>query len=149
MKLKDLDKLMNEVSATGGGGVDVKSDTGTPGFIGRGGQELDGLYSGGFYPSKNDLLFLLQMQIDDRIDLEDWNKKVTPLLDLFYRFIPSEIDKLKKLVKKDTPKKDKKVSNNLVNIVYDKTGYENYEERKANFTSGMSGGSWKDIYSKL
>ena len=149
MKLKDLDRLMNEVSATGGGSFDVKSDTGTPGFIGRGGQEIDGLYAGGFYPSKNDLLFLLQMQVDDRIDLEDWNKKVTPVLDKFYRYPKSVIDKLLKLIDKDTPKKDKKVSNNLVNIVYDKTGYENYEERKSNFTSGESGGSWKQIYSKL
>jgi hypothetical protein len=149
MKFSELYKILQEASSIGGSsGYDVKGDTAAPGFIGRGGQEIDGLYGGGFYPSKKDLMFLLQMQVDDRIELEDWNKKVTPIFDLLYKLVPGEAEKLEKLWRKDKPDENPtEKSNNLKNIVYSDTGYENYSDRKEQFVDKNNG--WKEIYSEL
>ena len=74
------------------------------------------------------------MQVNDRIELEDWNKKVTPVLDNFYRYPQKVLDKLLKLIDKDKPKKNPyRKSNNLKNIVYTDSGYENYSDKKEKF----------------
>ena len=93
-------------------------------------------------------MFLLQMQVDDRIELEDWNKKVTPIFDLLYKLVPGEAEKLEKLWRKDKPDENPtEKSNNLKNIVYSDTGYENYSDRKEQFVDKNNG--WKEIYSEL
>tara|TARA_B100000073_G_C23604659_1_gene521897 strand:+ start:133 stop:627 length:495 start_codon:yes stop_codon:yes gene_type:complete len=68
--------LLNEVTSTGGEGG-VVSTGAIPSFTGRGGQEIDGIFSGGHHPDFGDLMGLLQQQLDDRFAKEDYSDKIT------------------------------------------------------------------------
>ena len=47
-------------------------------FVGRRGQDIDDLFAGAFYPSKKDLIDLLEKQVDDGKEKTKYNNKKTP-----------------------------------------------------------------------
>ena len=67
---KELE-IMNEVSATGAVG----------GFIGKSGDLIDDLFTGGFHPDFGELKDLLKMQVDGDIAKRIYTDEVTPITD--------------------------------------------------------------------
>ena len=133
MKLKDLYQLDETTSAGAVGG-----------FVGKKGQDIDQLFAGPYHPEYGKLEKLLQQQIDDMEEKVENNIDITPILDLVYRYDRDNYEKIINLVTKEgTPYKD---SNNLKNIRFDYTGYENYEEKMEKFHN--CGNDWKEIYTR-
>ena len=71
-----LEKLKKDIENDVINEVTVGTSVAT--FVGRGGQEFDGLFAGGFHPDFGDLKGLLQKQLDDRIDKIDFSDENTP-----------------------------------------------------------------------
>jgi hypothetical protein len=69
--LLSLVKLLNEIGATGAVG----------GFVGKKGQDVDDLFAGPFYPSK-EANQVLKNQVKNNGDKVKFSEKITPLQDL-------------------------------------------------------------------
>ena len=81
MNFKDIynkKKKLDEASTSAEGGINVSGDIQT--FIGKSGQEIDGLFAGGFHPDFGELKILLQNQLDDRYAKVDFTDINTPYL---------------------------------------------------------------------
>ena len=78
--MKDIynKQKLNEVATSVEGGVNVTGGMHT--FVGRGGQELDGLFAGPYHPDFGDLKTELQAQLDDKYQKMDYIQINTPYI---------------------------------------------------------------------
>ena len=81
IKLKDI---LNEQDAGTSGAVG--------GFVGRRGQDIDDLFAGAFYPSKKDLMDLLEKQVDNSKKKTKYSKDNTPPSDIDWESIAPPIN---------------------------------------------------------
>lgn len=121
-----LEKLKNDIEEDVISEVTAGSAVAT--FVGRGGQEFDGLFAGGFHPEFGDLRYLLQTQLDDRIEKVNYSDENTPDDLNIWEWDTDNLEALLDLYDKDkTDKADEKfiTTNNKMqavelNIKYDK-----------------------------
>ena len=67
--------VLKEVATTGGEGAITTGAA--PSFVGRGGQKIDGVFMGGMHPKFGGIIDLLQKQLDDRFEKEDYVNKIS------------------------------------------------------------------------
>ena len=140
MKLKDYienfeESLLKEVTGTGI----------TGGFTGRGGQDIDDLFAGGFHPDFGDIAILLQKQLDADLVKRLFTDDTTPIgerdfIDLAYDYKYDNTLKIDKSKFKSTSDTEMQVVDLEIN--YDKIK-DNSEENKK-FINDTS--DWKSIY---
>ena len=135
---------LDEVTAVGA--------TGT--FTGRGGQDIDQLFAGGFHPDFGKIGYLLKQQLEDRFKKRKWNDKVTPDLDVLFKLVDTdnwkdEIKKIMSSMKKRHEELEKFVNTSEtemqsvdIGIKYDKIVDKTEEMKK--FVSETN--DWKYIY---
>ena len=135
---------LNEVTAVGA--------TGT--FTGRGGQDIDQLFAGGFHPDFGQIGYLLKQQLEDRFKKREWNDEITPELDVLFKLVDKdawkdEVDKIVSSLKKRQKELEKFVNTSEtemqsvdIGIKYDKIVDKTEEMKK--FVSETN--DWKYIY---
>ena len=140
----DVHQLVNEASVGGAGGI--------AGFTGRGGQDIDDIFMGGFFPNDN-LVIDLEQQLVDTSRHREFSDKNTPAqkkkwkyldTNLEYDDIADELDKEK--YKNET---DKMKSIKLVDEYTDVKNYEDMSIYKNETNEWKSIISLSDVYKEI
>ena len=121
-----LEKLKNDIEEDVI--TEVTAGTAVATFVGRGGQEFDGLFAGGFHPDFGELKDLLQKQLDDRIEKVKYSDENTPDEFNIWEWDTDNLEALLNLYEKDKTDKasDKFITNDNkmqaveLDIKYDK-----------------------------
>ena len=143
MKLNLKYKSLNEASMGGAGGI--------TGFTGRGGQDIDDIFMGGFMPIDN-LLIDLQHQLVDNQEHREFSDENTPVQKTKWEELETnlEYDEVIKELDNDKYKNDtnnmKKIDLSYIYDIEDKKDMSMYKNETDDWKPIMS---LNDIYKEL
>ena len=134
-----LSEYFNEVSQAGAAGITGDIDAGATGdgtFVSGNPSWTDNLI-GPYFPSEDDLIMLLKLQLDDQFFKIDFSNKTTPDLETIFKSVDWDYEY------------DEPGENSLKSIIYDDP-IEEFTEKEIETLKNENTTKWKfvDIYNK-